>query len=162
MYEVDAFRNWTRTDRKEDEQAMSPNISQELNQEHQPPGGGAPGAHDRRSNDEAPMPSITVDRTVPYADSPVNEVVRGAYGATEDEVSREEETIASTFSDTEPGAGPNYGAAGDPSAPNLGGLEDETTLGPCEVRPPSEREVREGRFSVGGGESSFRRLPQSG
>jgi len=69
------------------------------------------------------------------SDADVNERAGSAYGATEDEVSRNNATIAPTFSDTEPGAGPNYGAAGDPDAPNLGGVEDRTTLGPEDVRP---------------------------
>jgi cation transport regulator len=66
---------------------------------------------------------------------------KGSYGATEEEVSRDDTIIAPTFSDTEPGAGPNYGAAGDPTAPDWGGIADQTTLGPDSVRPPEQRPV---------------------
>ncbi len=68
--------------------------------------------------------------TTPYDQTQASEAARGRYGATEDENSRSDAMIAPTFSDTEPGAGPNYGAAGDPDAPSWGGLEDQTTLGP--------------------------------
>jgi hypothetical protein len=98
--------------------------------------------------DTVDLPSINAKRTPPYQNPLVNEVSRGAYGATEAEVNRDDDVIAPTFSDTEPGAGTNYGAAGDPDAPNLGGIEDETTLGPNPVRPPERRLVREGEFET--------------
>ena len=86
--------------------------------------------------DDGDLPSINADRTPEYKDQLANQMSRNTYGATESEVNRDDAVIAPTFSDMEPGAGLNYGAAGDPDAPNLGGLEDQTTLGPDSVRPP--------------------------
>jgi hypothetical protein len=79
--------------------------------------------------------SINADRTAPYSDPDVERQNAATYGANEDVMADRDTEIAPTFSDMEPGAGPNYGAAGDPSAPNLGGLEDRTTLGDEDVRP---------------------------
>jgi cation transport regulator len=84
-----------------------------------------------------------------YLNPPLDAMSVGGYGATEEEVSRDDTIIARTFSDTEPGAGPNYGAAGDPATPNWGGVEDQTTLGPQQVRPPELRLVWEGEFEAG-------------
>ncbi len=98
--------------------------------------------------DSGDMSNINAERTPPYQDPLVNPASRGAYGATEAEMNRDDDVIAPTFSDTEPGAGPNYSAAGNPDAPNLGGIEDETTLGPNPVRPPDRRLVREGEFET--------------
>lgn len=121
---------------------------------------------DSSTQDDATMPSINADRTAPYAEPVVNQVVRETYGASADEIARGDATISPTFSDTEPGAGTNYGAAGDPDAPNLGGIEDQTTLGPEPVRPPDRRLVREGEFEGDGGQpsggSSYGRSPKNG
>jgi hypothetical protein len=83
--------------------------------------------------------SINADRTAPYPDHDVEQQNEATYGATEEAMANRDTEIAPTFSDMEPGAGLNYGAAGDPDAPNLGGLEDRTTLGEEEIRPPSTR-----------------------
>lgn len=99
-------------------------------------------------SDQPNPDSTNAKRAAPYDEPPLSQRARESYGATEDEVSRNNATIAPTFSDTEPGAGPNYGAAGDPYAPNWGGLADLTTLGPEEVRPPEQRLVRDGGFET--------------
>lgn len=98
--------------------------------------------------DGTDLPSINADRTPPSKNPFVNEASEHTYGATESEVSRDDDVIAPTFSDTEPGAGTNYGAAGNPDAPNLGGLEDQTTLGPYSVRPPDRQLVHPGEFET--------------
>lgn len=98
--------------------------------------------------DTTNLPNINAERTPAYENPLVNEVSEHTYGATESEVNRGDDVIAPTFSDTEPGAGTNYGAAGDPDAPNLGGIEDETTLGPYPVRPPERQLVHPGEFET--------------
>lgn len=62
-------------------------------------------------------------------------------GVTEDEVAKRATETAPTFSDTEPGAGHNFGAAGDPTAPSLGGEDDVTTLSPNATDPISRRQA---------------------
>jgi hypothetical protein len=118
-----------------------------MNEETQGPSG------DPKRDEQHGIGSINAERTAPYPDPLVNENERATYGATEQEVTRDGNVIAPTFSDTEPGAGTNYGAAGDPGAPNWGGIEDQTTLGPQQVRPAERRLVQEGEFEAGGGTS---------
>jgi hypothetical protein len=92
---------------------------------------------DQRPDSDVGYESLTAGRTAPYPEALDNEEARAICGASESDMADRDAAIAPTFSDTEPGAELNYGAAGDPDAPRLGGLEDRTTLGPDDVRPPS-------------------------